>query len=140
MGRVFHRAGCGFGFDADHLGRSGGRFSTGAGMNLSQTNGKVPIWVGGETPWLLIDWPDRETFEGLWGVRTPQANIQNYWDMLVLRKDGAKLREVGAKFSITRERVRAIEARFLRLMKEHYLAQTSKTAKPESSHVPARNR
>lgn len=93
-------------------------------MNLSQGNGKVPIEVGGETPYLLVDWPDRETFNSLWGSRTPQRNIETYHQMLTLRKDGAKLREVGAQFSVTRERVRAIEARFLRLMKEHLLGQT----------------
>jgi hypothetical protein len=109
-------------------------------MNLSQAGGKVPIEVGGDSPWLLIGWPSRDVFEALWGKRTPQANIEKYWAMLVLRKDGAKLSEVGAKFSVSRERVRAIEARFLRLMKEHYLRQTSGTAKPERSRVEARNR
>ena len=109
-------------------------------MNLSQANGKVPIEVGGDSPWLLIEWPSRDVFDALWSSRTPPANIEKYWAMLVLRKDGAKLSEVGANFSVTRERVRAIEARFLRLMKEHYLAQTSKTAKPGRSHVPARSR
>ena len=102
-------------------------------MNLSQAGGKVPIEVGGDSPWLLIGWPSRDVFEALWGKRTPQANIDKYWAMLVLRKDGAK-------FSVSRERVRAIEARFLRLMREHYLGQTSKTAKPERSRVEARNR
>ncbi len=93
-------------------------------MNLSQANGKVPVEVGGDSPWLLIEWPSREVFDALWSSRTPPANIEKYWAMLVLRKDGAKLREVGAQFSVTRERVRAIEARFLRLMKEHLLGQT----------------
>jgi hypothetical protein len=109
-------------------------------MNLSQAGGKVPIEVGGDSPWLLIDWPSREVFEALWGKRTPQANIEKYWAMLVIRKDGAKLSEVGAKFSVSRERVRAIEARFLRLMKEHYLRQTLGIEKPGKSHERARNR
>ena len=109
-------------------------------MNLSQANGKVPVEVGGDSPWRLIEWPSREAFDALWGSRTPPANIEKYWAMLVLRKDGAKLREVGAKFAVTRERVRAIEARFLRLMKAHYLVQTSGTATPERSHAQAKNR
>jgi hypothetical protein len=109
-------------------------------MNLSQANGKVPVEVGGDSPWLLIEWPSREAFDALWSSRTPPANIEKYWAMLVLRKDGAKLREVGAKFSVTRERVRAIEARFLRLMKAHYLKQTLGTATPERSHAQAKNR
>ena len=109
-------------------------------MNLSQAGGKVPIEVGGDSPWLLIEWPSRDVFDALWSSRTPRANIEKYWAMLVLRKDGAKLAEVGANFSVTRERVRAIEARFLRLMKEHYLGQTLGTAKPGRSHVEAKNR
>jgi hypothetical protein len=109
-------------------------------MNLSQAGGKVPVEVGGDSPWLLIDWPSRDVFEALWGKRTPQANIEKYWAMLVLRKDGAKLSEVGAKFSVSRERVRAIEAKFLRLMKEHYLGQTLGIAKPGRSRVEAKNR
>ena len=109
-------------------------------MNLSQANGKVPVEVGGDSPWRLIEWPSRDVFEALWSSRTPPANIEKYWAMLVLRKDGAKLREVGAKFSVTRERVRAIEARFLRLMKAHYLGRTLGTATPERSHAQAKNR
>lgn len=109
-------------------------------MNLSQANGKVPVEVGGDSPWLLIEWPSRDVFDALWGKRTPRANIEKYWAMLVLRKDGAKLREVGAKFSVTRERVRVIEAKFLRLMKKQHLGQTSGTEKPERSHAQAKNR
>ena len=109
-------------------------------MNLGQAGGKVPIEVGGDSPWLLIEWPSRDVFDALWGSRTPRANIEKYWAMLVLRKDGAKLSEVGAKFSVSRERVRAIEARFLRLMKEHHLGQTLGTATPERSHAQAKNR
>ena len=109
-------------------------------MNLSQANGKVPVEVGGDSPWLLIEWPSRDVFDALWSSRTPPANIEQYWAMLVLRKDGAKLSEVGGKFSVSRERVRAIEARFLRLMKAHYLGQTLGTATPERSHAQAKNR
>jgi hypothetical protein len=36
-------------------------------MNLSQAGGKVPIEVGGDSPWLLIEWPSRDVFEALWG-------------------------------------------------------------------------
>ena len=109
-------------------------------MNLGQAGGKVPIEVGGDSPWLLIEWPSRDVFEALWGSRTPRANIEKYWAMLVLRKDGAKLSEVGGKFSVSRERVRVIEARFLRLMKEQHLGQTLGTATPERSHAQAKNR
>jgi hypothetical protein len=40
-------------------------------MNLSQAGGKVPIEVGGDSPWLLIGWPSRDVFEALWGKDAP---------------------------------------------------------------------
>ena len=99
-------------------------------MNLRTGGGRVPIWVGGETPWLLIEWPTREVFDGLWSKRTPVENIGKYWEMLCQRKDGGTLSEVGGKFNVTRERIRAIEARFQRLMKEHHERQVSETGRP----------
>lgn len=99
-------------------------------MNLRQAGGKVPIMVGGETPWLLIEWPTREVFDTLWGKRTPTENVGKYWEILNQRKDGGTLAEVGGRFKLTRERVRTIEARFQRLMREHYQAQVSATEKP----------
>jgi hypothetical protein len=31
-------------------------------MNLKEGNGRVPLRVGGETPWLLVPFPTREEF------------------------------------------------------------------------------
>jgi hypothetical protein len=45
-------------------------------MNLGQAGGKVPIEVGGDSPWLLIEWPSRDVFDALWSSRTPPANIE----------------------------------------------------------------
>ena len=84
-------------------------------MNLKEGEGRVPIKVGGETPWLLIDWPTKEQFWGLWG-KTPESCLDQYWAILQARSGGFSLREAGLPFNITRERVRQIEARFQGLM------------------------
>jgi len=88
-------------------------------MNLKDGAGKVPIWTGGETPWLLVDWPTIETFREMW-KRTPPDLVERYWRILCSRRDGAKLSEAGAVFGLTKERVRQIEARFQRSMREHH--------------------
>jgi hypothetical protein len=84
-------------------------------LNLKQGEGRIPINVGGETPWLLIDWPSKETFWGLWG-KTPEECIGQYWTILQARSGGFSLQESGMPFSLSRERVRQIEARFQKLM------------------------
>ena len=96
-------------------------------MNLRQAKGKVPIEAEGETPWLLIDWPTREQFEALYSNRVPKWNVARYWEILTARSQGSTLEEAGEPFNLTRERVRQIEARFQRLMRQWH---TSKSARP----------
>jgi len=84
-------------------------------VNLKQGEGRVPIKVGGETPWLLIDWPTKEQFWGLWG-KTPEVCIDQYWTILKARSEGFSLQKAATPFKLSRERVRQIEARFQRLM------------------------
>jgi hypothetical protein len=84
-------------------------------VNLKQGEGRVPINVGGETPWRLIDWPTKEQFWGLWG-RTPESCLDQYWTILQARSGGFSLKEAGLPFNLSRERVRQIEARFQLLM------------------------
>lgn len=90
-------------------------------MNLRQGNGKVPIEAGGETPWRLVDWPTRETFDAMWGKSPPEL-VERYWDILKARSGGSTLTQAGGPFGITRERVRQIEARFQRLMRQQWQA------------------
>jgi DNA-directed RNA polymerase sigma subunit (sigma70/sigma32) len=84
-------------------------------MNLRQGKGKVPIHTGGETPWRLVRWPTREAFDDMF-KRSPKRD--QIWEMLRARSDGATLEEVGGRFGVSRERVRELEARFQRLMRE----------------------
>jgi hypothetical protein len=91
-------------------------------MNLRQGNGKVPIWAGGETPWRLVEWPTRKTFDAMWG-KSPLELVERYWVILKARSGGSTLAEAGGPFNLTRERVRQIEARFQRLMQQQWQAE-----------------
>ena len=92
-------------------------------MNLRQGNGKVPIEAGGETPWRLVEWPTRETFDAMWGKSPPEL-VERYWDILKARSGGSTLAQAGGPFGLTRERVRQIEARFQRLMRQQWQAES----------------
>ena len=96
-------------------------------MNLRQARGKVPIEAEGETPWLLIEWPTRDQFFSLYSKRVPEECVARYWQILTARSQGSTLEEAGEPFNLTRERVRQIEARFQRLMRQWH---TSKSARP----------
>lgn len=84
-------------------------------MNLKQSKGKVPIQGRGETPYLMVDFPDRELFNQLF-ARVHGGNRDKYWNILNSLKNGATMAEAGKPFSLTRERVRQIEAKFIRLV------------------------
>lgn len=84
-------------------------------MNLKQGEGKVPIFAGGETPWLLVDWPTREAFYEMF-KRSPGR--ETIWEMLRARSNGATLQELSGVFGVSRERIRQYEARFQRKMRE----------------------
>lgn len=87
-------------------------------MNLRNSNGMVPIRTNDiERPWLLVPFPDRKKFADLFSVgkRGPAVDIEKYWAVLTKRKEGASLPETAAQFGITKQRVRQMEAKFLRL-------------------------
>ena len=107
-------------------------------MNLRLCGGKVPIWVGGDSPYILVDFPDRERFDGLYPRYTKGGSRDKYWAVLMARKDGATFAEVGKEFNITRQAARQIEAKFLRLMRESYVrSQTALEREPLENHRPA---
>ena len=82
-------------------------------MNLSQGNGRVPIPSGQkDLPYLLVDFPAREVFDSLYSTR---SDVDRKWAILNTRVKGATLTESGKQYNLSRERVRQIEARFLRL-------------------------
>jgi hypothetical protein len=85
-------------------------------MNLKEGNGRVPLRVGGETPWLLVPFPTREEFNAVYTRLIVEKSGDKYWKILSARSQGYTLEAAGAPFNITRERVRQIEAKFQRLM------------------------
>lgn len=87
-------------------------------MNLKQGSGMVPIPGRGETPWLLVQMPDREVFDAIYPRHTPDQRDRLH-SILVMRLKGAMLQDCSRAFGITRERVRQIEAHFQRRLGEH---------------------
>ena len=89
-------------------------------MNLRIADGKVPVWVGGDSPYTLVNVPSKGTFLDLYPRNMKKENLFKYWEILVARSKGATLEDAGRPFGITKERVRQIEAKFLRLFSEQY--------------------
>lgn len=93
-------------------------------MNLRLTGGKIPIRTGNDRhPIMLIDPPTREVFNSLFYRGTPMARKDIYWQVLHERLAGKTLKEVGESYGITRERVRQMEAKMVRLLSTHWLSE-----------------
>jgi hypothetical protein len=87
------------------------------GMNLRDAGGMVPLRTNDiERPWRLVPFPDKEKFASLFPKvgRGPGIDIERYWAVLTKRATGASLVETAKEFGITKERVRQMEAKFLR--------------------------
>jgi hypothetical protein len=87
-------------------------------MNLKLAKGKVPIRGKGETPFLLIDFPSKEEFKKVY--KGHASNTEMYWDIVNRLSSGMTMVEAGKPYALTRERIRQIEARFIRLLGQAY--------------------
>jgi hypothetical protein len=87
-------------------------------MNLKTAKGKVPIRGKGETPFLLIDFPSKEEFKKVY--KGHANNTEMYWDIVNRLSSGMTMVEAGQPYALTRERVRQIEAKFIRLLGQAY--------------------
>ena len=87
-------------------------------MNLRLAKGKVPIKGKGETPFLLIDFPNKKVFKKTY--KGHAKNIEMYWDIVNRLSRGMTMVEAGQPYALTRERVRQIEAKFIRLYGQEY--------------------
>ena len=86
-------------------------------MTLKEGRGKVPIWSDGPTPYILVDFPTREMFDVIYTNHQHTTDLKNrYWDILTARSKGETLESIAQRYSITRERVRQIEAKFIRTL------------------------
>ena len=89
-------------------------------MNPRLTGGKIPINTGNDRhPIMLVDLPDRELFDSLFKHLRPEGK-DKYWDILNERLSGKTLTEVASARGVTKERVRQIEAKILRVLSIHY--------------------
>jgi len=98
-------------------------------VNLKSCGGRVPVFVGGETPYIFVDFPSRDSFDD-WNRRCSQDNRNKYWSMLVDRAKGASLIECAKPYGLSRERARQIEARFLRQVKTSLKSDSHETNRP----------
>ena len=94
-------------------------------MNLKMGKGKVPILnQSGIYQYLLVDFPSREWFDQAYKRNKPEER-DKYWNILVKRSQGATLDESGYPYALTRERIRQIEAKFIRRVANHYWNDTN---------------
>lgn len=99
-------------------------------MNIRFTNGRIPIYIGGNQPIILVEAPDRELFNRLMGSRVRK---EIYWQALQARLSGKTMQEVATQIGVTRERVRQMEAKILRRLSDHWLPiLSSEIAIPET--------
>ena len=99
-------------------------------MNLRQGNGLVPIknhTPNSSSPYLLVKFPSPAVFRSLYRNSITDATLEKYREIFQVRMMGGTLEEAGRHFGISRERVRQIEAKFLRAMSRRY-AQSSETS------------
>jgi hypothetical protein len=89
-------------------------------VNPRLTGGKIPIQTGNDRhPIMLVDLPDRGLFDSLFKYLRPDGK-DKYWDILTERLSGKTLTEVALARGVTKERVRQIEAKILRVLSIHY--------------------
>ena len=106
-------------------------------VSLKEGRGKVPIRNSTEheaTPYLLVDFPKRSTFDVMYSKHKSQELRDKYWNILQHRARGKTLAEAGKPYGITRERVRQIEAKFQRLVGERYWEQMNRVIVRLSEH------
>ena len=98
----------------------------------SLKNGRVPVWTDNpEYPYVMFLFPSKKKFCSLYKASVKPETLDRYWQILSLRIKGATLAESGKPYGLTRERVRQIEAKFIRLFGETMLSE-----KLESSSIP----
>jgi DNA-directed RNA polymerase sigma subunit (sigma70/sigma32) len=80
-------------------------------MNLSRYKGMVPVVDGDKVK--LVPFPSRKEFDWLFKSNSKLLR-EKYWNILKMRSEGHTLQSVGGVYILSRERIRQIEARFLR--------------------------
>jgi hypothetical protein len=68
---------------------------------------------------ILVDFPTREVFSEIYKKGYSQPAINKNYDILVMRAAGHTLLDCGKFYGVTKQRIRQIEAKFLRKMQEY---------------------
>jgi hypothetical protein len=90
-------------------------------MNLREHNGRVPLRTNDpDSPIRLVDFPSKEVFTALFGNRVTAAHLERAYLLMQGRLGGMTLRQLANNTGISVERIRQIEAKFLRALTKHY--------------------
>ena len=93
----------------------------GESMNLRVHNGRVPITTTNpDNPIRLVDFPSKEIFTSLFGSRVTAENLERNYLLLQNRLNGSTLRQLANTTGLGVERIRQIEAKFLRALSRYY--------------------
>ena len=89
-------------------------------INLRLCGGKVPVRNTGNVDIIiLVDFPTKEVFSEMYKKYHKQPAIDKHYDILQMRIAGHTYLECGEAFGVSRQRVREIEAKFLRKMQQY---------------------
>jgi hypothetical protein len=88
--------------------------------NLRLYGGKVPLRNSGNVDLIiLVDFPTKEVFQVIYKKYHNADSIEKHYSIVKMRAAGHSLSECGKAFDLTKERIRQIEAKFLRKMQEY---------------------
>ena len=90
-------------------------------MNLRIHHGRVPIpSTNPDSPIRLVDFPSKEVFTNLVGSRVTAANLERYYVIMQARLAGSTFRQIALSYGLSVERIRQMEAKFIRALAKHY--------------------
>jgi hypothetical protein len=90
-------------------------------MNLRAHNGRVPLPSNNpDSPIRLVDLPTKEVFNSLFGKRVTAEHLERYYLVMQNRLGGSTLRQLANTTGLSVERIRQIEAKFLRALSSYY--------------------
>jgi hypothetical protein len=90
-------------------------------MNLREHNGRVPLRTNNpDSPIRLVDFPTKAVFKSLFGNRVTAEHLERAYLIMQGRLTGSTLRQLASTTGISVERIRQIEAKFLRALAKYY--------------------